>query len=196
MVIGPPWGYFSEPTKSILFMSPRNILWEEAFFRGYGLKVVMGSWYLGGFVGTEVAQAHWLDKKVERWRSSADIMSGVVCNHPQTAYAVLQNSLHLDWDFVQRVTPNKGAEFQPVEDALQKAFLLSLLKGDTSQITGITVTGLTVKQYRITLPDPNHTARANWTASCVITGHLVVVLCGTAEFRSGYHALLMGEVRD
>ena len=29
--------------------------------------------------------------------------------------------------------------------------------------------------------------------SCVITGHLVAVIRGTAEFRSGYHSLLMGE---
>ena len=36
----------------------------------------------------------------------------------------------------------------------------------------------------------------NWMASCVITGHLVIVLRGTAEFRSWDHALLMGGGRD
>ena len=32
--------------------------------------------------------------------------------------------------------------------------------------------------------------------SSVITVHLVVVIYGTAEFRSGYHALVMGEGRE
>ena len=41
-------------------MYPRNIPRVEAFFRGYGLKIVMGSSYLGGFVGVEAAQDLWL----------------------------------------------------------------------------------------------------------------------------------------
>ena len=55
---------------------------------------------------------------------------------------------------------------------------------------------MSIKQYGIALPDLTHIAGANWTASCVITGRLVAALYGTADFRSGYHALLMGESRD
>ena len=53
-----------------------------------------------------------------------------------------------------------------------------------------------VKQASIELPKPAWNAGANWTVSCVITGHLVVALCRTAEFRSIDHALLMGEGRE
>ena len=37
MVRGPPWGYFTEPTKSILVLSPQNFPQAEAFFWGYGV---------------------------------------------------------------------------------------------------------------------------------------------------------------
>ena len=65
MVRGLPRGYFTKPTKSILVVSPWNVSWVEALFCGYGLKVVTGRRYLGGFVGTEAAQSKWLDEKVE-----------------------------------------------------------------------------------------------------------------------------------
>ena len=48
---GPPRGYLPEPTKSILFVAPKNLARAEEFLRGMGLKVVTGSRYLGGFIG-------------------------------------------------------------------------------------------------------------------------------------------------
>ena len=62
---GPPRGYFPEPTNSILVVAPRNVSREEEFFHGMGLQVVMGSWYLGGFIGDEEAEKRWLSGKVE-----------------------------------------------------------------------------------------------------------------------------------
>ena len=97
---------------------------------------------------------------------------------------------------MQHITPDIGTLFQPVEDELRDSFLPDLFKGATYQIPGRAVTGLPVKQARIALLGPTHTAGANWTASCVITGHLVAALHWKDEFRSGYHSLLMGEGRD
>ena len=52
------------------------------------------------------------------------------------------------------------------------------------------------KQYGISLPNPTHTAGANWTSSYFITGHLATALYRTAEFRSRDYALLMREGRE
>ena len=82
-----------------------------------------------------------------------------------------------------------------MEDALQKAFLLDLFKGATSQIPGIAFTGLPVNKADISLTEPSQNVRAKWMASCVITGHLVPVLHRTAEFWLGDYDLLIGEVR-
>ena len=73
-------------------MYPWNIPRVEDFFHRYGLEVITGISYLGGFVGVEVAQDRWLEDKVKGQWDSVDIMSGVLVKHPQTAYKSLQNS--------------------------------------------------------------------------------------------------------
>ena len=97
---------------------------------------------------------------------------------------------------MQHVKPVIGMAFQAVEDELRDIFLLALFQEATYQIPGRATTGLPVKQAGSALPKPTQTSEANWTASCVITGHLIVALGRTAEFRSGDHAPLMGEGRE
>ena len=123
-------------------------------------------------------------------------LAWVVRRHPQTVYAGLQKSLQQEWAFVQRVTPGIGIVFQAVEDEFGDNFLLAIFQGAASQIPRRAITGLPFKQAGIALPDPTPIAGENWKASCIITGHLVAALHGTAEFSSGDHALLMGEGRE
>ena len=74
---------------------------------------------------------------------------------------------------MQYVVPDIGTAFHTVEDELRDAFLLALFKGITFQIPVRAVTGFPVNWSGIAIPNPNQTARANWAASCVITGNLV-----------------------
>ena len=46
------------------------------------------------------------------------------------------------------------------------------------------VTRLPVKQVGLALPNPSQTAPENWTASCVVTVHLVAALRVQVEFRT------------
>ena len=55
------------------------------------------------------------------------------------------------------------------------------------------VTRLPVKQAGLALPDPSQTAPENWTASCVITGHLVAALRDQLEFRTADHSACLWE---
>ena len=57
-------GYFPEPTKTILVVSPRNVARAEEFFRGRGIKVVTGHRYIGGFIGYSQAENRWLSGKI------------------------------------------------------------------------------------------------------------------------------------
>ena len=75
-------------------------------------------------------------------------------------------------------------------------FLPSLFQAATEHTPKRAITGMPAKQAGITLPKPTRTAGANWMASCMIMGHVVAVLCGKTEFRSGNHALLMGKGRE
>ena len=56
-------------------------------------------------------------------------LSGFTRKHPQFAYAGLQNSLQQERAFVQRVIPDIGDAFGPVEMDLRDTFIPALLQG-------------------------------------------------------------------
>ena len=123
------------------------------------------------------------------------ILAGFARKHPQSAYAGLQKSLQKEWAFVQRVTPGVGESFGPVEEALKETFLPELFEGLREGVQERGVTRLHVKQAVLALPDPSQTAPENWTASCVITGHLVAALRGQVEFWTADHSACLWEGR-
>ena len=150
----------------------------KEFLHGMGIKVVSWSQCLGDFVINRPAKDSWLWDRVQGWIESVKNLSGVARKHPQSAYAGLQKSLQREWAFVQRFTPYIRDAFGPVEHALQEALIPALFKvlGEVTPWRGDT--DLPVKQAGLALPDPTKTAPESWTASCVITGHLVAALRG------------------
>ena len=48
-----------------MVVSLRNVARSEEFFRGMGITVVTGSWYLGVFFGNRVVEDSWLAEKVQ-----------------------------------------------------------------------------------------------------------------------------------
>ena len=94
---------------------------------------------------------------------------------------------------MQRVTQGIGSAFGPVEKALRETFLPELFMGMGNGVPERGVTCLLVKQAGLELPDPSKTDPENWTASCVITGHLVASLRGQVEFRTADHCSCLHE---
>ena len=88
---------------------------------------------------------------------------------------------------MQRVTPGVRDAFGPVEYALKEIFVPELFQGLWEGVPERGTTRLPVKQAVLALPDPSQTVPENWTASCVITGHLVAALRGQVEFRTADH---------
>ena len=89
---------------------------------------------------------------------------------------------------MQQVTQGIGDAFGLVETALKETFVPALFKGLGNGVPERGVTCLSAKQVGLALPDPSQTAPENWTASCVITGHLVAALGGQVEFRTVDHS--------
>ena len=109
---------------------------------------------------------------------------------------IKEKYLQQEWAFVQRVTPGVGAAFGPVKEALQEVFFPALFQGLTKGLLTRANTRLPVKQARLAIPYPVQTDPENWTASFVITGHLVAALRGQAAFRTANHtACLQGGQR-
>ena len=96
---------------------------------------------------------------------------------------------------MQRFTPGIGDAFGPVEKALRETFVLGLFEGLGEVLPERGLTRLPVKQAGLALPEPNQIDHENWTASCVITGHLVTALRGQVEFRKADHSACLREVQ-
>ena len=88
---------------------------------------------------------------------------------------------------MQRGTLGVGDAFVPVDTALKEIFVPALFERLGKGVLEQGVTCLPVKQAGLALPDPSEMAPENWTASCVITGHLVAALRGQVEFRTADH---------
>ena len=96
---------------------------------------------------------------------------------------------------MQRMTPGFGNAFRPVEMALKETFVPALFEGLGGGIPERGVTRLPVKQAVLAVPDPSQTAPEDWTASCVIIGHLVASLRVQVEFRAADHSDCLREGR-
>ena len=81
------------------------------------------------------------------------------------------------------------------EKALQDNFVPALFEGLGEGAPERGVTRLPVKQAGLALLDPNLTAPENWTASCVIKGHLFAALRGQVEFWTADHSAFLWEGR-
>ena len=135
-----------------------------------------------------------MTEKIKGWTESVKILAWVSRKHPQSAYAGLQKSLQKEWAFVQWITLGIGDAFGPVEKALRETLVPDLFEGLGDGVPERGVTRLTVKQAGLALPDSTQTAPENWTASYVITGHLVAALRGQVEFRAEDHSACLREV--
>ena len=95
---------------------------------------------------------------------------------------------------MQRVTSGIVDAFGPVEKALRETFFPALFQGLGEGAPDIGVTCLPMKQAVLSLPDLTKTTTPeNWTASFVITGHLIAALRGQVEFRTADHLACLRE---
>ena len=63
--MGPPQGYFPEPTKRILSPALQNVDIAKELFRAMVMPVVTGSRHLGGFIAERDAETTCWDEKVQ-----------------------------------------------------------------------------------------------------------------------------------
>jgi hypothetical protein len=122
---------------------------------------------------TPEAKRKWLLPQVKKWVHGVHQLAKVARRFPQTAFAGLAKSLQSEWLYVQRVAPDLGHEFAPVEKAMRDVFLPALL-GDPLPATDRIrdQASLSTKFAGLGLPNPTETAEANYMASQMSTSVL------------------------
>ena len=67
LIDGPAYGYFPEPSKTVLVVGSSDLERASDLFRDLGVSVVTGSWFLGRFVGEQSLVADFVSNKVRVW---------------------------------------------------------------------------------------------------------------------------------
>lgn len=187
--LGPKFGYFPNPSKSIIVVPAHSLARAKAAFADLGFTVKTGSRYLGGFLGERDLFDSWIAKKTAYWSRAIEALASVAPAYPQDAYTGLQKSLQQEWHFVQRVVRDTGPHFAAVADTLSSVFLPALfgepIDADDPRLA---LACLPVKQAGLALPNPVASADLNYKASTVLCTHLIDALRGRAEFSSATHS--------
>ena len=63
-VMGPPLGYYPEPTKSIIMVSAESEVAAKEFFGPRGFKVSTGGHYLGSYLGESDGARSFVREKI------------------------------------------------------------------------------------------------------------------------------------
>jgi hypothetical protein len=194
--IGPNYGYFPEPSKSIIVVASHNLEKAKHEFKDLGFKVVTGTRYLGGFIGENEAFNEWIETKTENWEHAVTQLAAAAKDFPQSAYAGLQKSLQQEWQFVQRATENCGERFNNLSKTIYDTFLPALFDDDiVEEDPRRKLAALPVKQAGLALPNPVQTASSNFQASSLVCSHLIAALKGAVIFSSDDHTKVAKEVK-
>ena len=189
---GHDFGYFPEPTKSILVTSPKNVERAKEVFGGLGFQVKTGNCYLGSFIGELDACDEWIQEKINDWAWAMKELAAMAMAFPQLAYAGMQKSLQHEWQFIQCIVPDIGEKFEAVKVLLHKHFLPVLFKESLEEDDPrLSLASLPVKKAGLALPNLVATANSNYKASLIVCGHLTQAICGKHEFSSADHSATM-----
>ena len=74
---GPVNGYFPKPSKTVLVVQASILQRERDLFHDLGVKVVIGSRFLGGFVGEHSLASNFVSDKVKTWCNCIQQLSDV-----------------------------------------------------------------------------------------------------------------------
>ena len=89
---------------SYLVVHPNFVEKAHQLFYRFGIRIVEGRRYLGGFIGSDEGKIRFTLKKVQEWLDCLGELSKVAEKEPQAALVGLTRSLQCEWNFVQRVS--------------------------------------------------------------------------------------------
>jgi hypothetical protein len=166
---------------------PNDAIWHS----------VLGSRYLGGFIGEDSSVLrNWIREKTKFWEEAVADLASAAPNFPQAACSGLQKSMQQELQFVQRVTKNIGQEFEAVEVALSRTFLPTPFGDDyDDDDPRRDIACLRVKWAGLAVPNPTVAADANYEASTLLCSHILAAFQGVDTFRSAKHKLVISEVK-
>ena len=193
---GPAYGYYPEPSKSLLIGGPPEGSDAARPLEGHDFQRVDGHRYLGGFVGDDATQAEWVEGKVDGWVYGVRQLTRVARQYPQSAYAGLRSSLQAEWMYLQRTTPHLRDAFERLESVIATEFIPALLGGTVGEALDLrSQLALPIKMGGLAIPDPRDTSERSYDASRKGTSLLSDSILDCSALNVNAHIRTMAETR-
>ena len=192
---GPKYGYYPEPSKIYLVVHPNFVEKAHQLFDRFGIRIVEGSRYMGGFIGSDEGKIRFTLKKVQEWLDCLGELSKVAEKEPQAALVGLTRSLQCEWNFVQRVVKDTSQLFAPLEKMLKENFLPSLLETSSVTYSDRVLYSLPVKRGGLGVRNPIESAELAFSTSREATDCLVSSILLQDDFDQTLHKTKMREAR-
>ena len=129
---GPAFGYFINPSKSVLVVKRDKLEAAETIFAGMGVSITTdGCRHLGSAIGTDQIVQEFVASKVATWSQELCKLTDFARSQPQAAYSALVNSLQHRWSFLCRVLDGAAEQLAPLEDIIHRR-LIPAISGRTA----------------------------------------------------------------
>lgn len=186
MSTGPSYGYHPEPQKSYLVVSHHLKEKAEEIFGPFGLKIVTGQRFLGGYVGDKDGKHRYMSKKIAEWCSHIDKLAVAAKTQPQCAFSALTKSLQFQWSFAQHVIPDCAEFFGPLESAITERFLPAIFGGPITN-TEKDLVSLPARKGGLGIRVPSRQCNAAYNHSRDSTRIIREAITNRAEFNGLQH---------
>ena len=97
---------------------------------GLIINLVIGSRYLGAYLGLQEEFKVQVKPQVKAWAHGVINLGKISQRHHQLAYARLGILLQLEWQYLQRNVPRVGTLMGPIEEALREKLFPTLFGGE------------------------------------------------------------------
>ena len=172
--LGPDYGYFVNPSKSLIIAKKECLAEAESTFQDTGIHTSSsGGSYLGSVIGDNSFKEIFVQKKVKQWTSELECLADIAASQPQAAYAALTFSMRHKWTFLARTTKDISTLLQPVEDVIRHKVIPAIIGKQAISDADRELFALPVKLGGLGIPILSDIASRESANSTVMTEPLV-----------------------
>ena len=170
---GPKYGYYPEPSKSILIIKDASFLQEaKRLFAGTGVQISYhGQRHLGAAIGSDDFKQQYVSTKVSKWIADIKELAKVAADDPQAALSAFTKCICHRWTFIQRTLPDINHLFIPLEECIRDCFIPALIGRQVSDLER-KILSLPVRFGGLGITNPSETANREYLASKRVTADL------------------------
>ena len=173
---GPKYGYMVSPHKCKLVVRPQCLQAAKAIFADTSVQIVEGNRFLGSYLGSDALTSEFVEAKVEMWKDAVDTHVWASAKKTQCAWTTFTKSLLPEMTFLQRVLPDIGPAFTPIEEMISEELIPSLMGLPKAACPPRRLTALPIRHYGLGLSDLSTSSDAQFESSMTQTSHLTASL--------------------